>query len=159
MSGWRDLTAGLNRRYKPSYRHCAANLEYSRDKCSFQPIIFLWLSRGAVNIWSIDPLEMARRIFPYGEIRLELGDYGPQAHNSEQYSELQKSNPLTEDFIGSIRGIDGVETVKTCLFYTFGVLLLSVSFGTLMGYLLCTVFRAMSVFGKVSYHFPIFGIS
>ena len=40
------------------------------------------------------------------------------------------------------------------LFYTFGVLLLSVSFGTFMGYLLCTVFRAMSLFGKVSYHFP-----
>lgn len=38
---------------------------------------------------SIDPLAMARRSFPYGEIRLELGDYGPQAHNSEQYSELQ----------------------------------------------------------------------
>ena len=40
------------------------------------------------------------------------------------------------------------------LFYTLGVLLLSVSFGTLVGYLLCTVFSAMSVFGKVSYHFP-----
>ena len=62
---------------------------------------------------SIDPLAMARRSFPYGEIRLELGDYGPQAHDSEQYVELQTSNPLTEDFIGSIRGIDGVEAVKT----------------------------------------------
>ncbi len=62
---------------------------------------------------SIDPLAMARRSFPYGEIRLELGDYGPQAHDSEQYSELQKSNPLTEDFMELIRGIDGVEEVKT----------------------------------------------
>lgn len=40
------------------------------------------------------------------------------------------------------------------LFYTFWVLLISVSFGTLMGHLLCTVFSAMSLFGKVSYHFP-----
>ena len=62
---------------------------------------------------SIDPLAMARRSFPYGEIRLELGDYGPQAHDSEQYLELQKSNLLTEDFMESIRGIDGVEEVKT----------------------------------------------
>lgn len=40
------------------------------------------------------------------------------------------------------------------LFYTLGVLLLSISCGTLIGYLLCTVFSAMSIFGKVSYHFP-----
>ena len=37
---------------------------------------------------------------------------------------------------------------------TEGVLLLSISCGTLIGYLLCTVFSAMSIFGKVSYHFP-----
>ena len=57
-------------------------------------------------------------------------------------------------------GLSGKQLSKMLLieglFYTFGVLLLSVSFGTLMGYLLCTVFSAMSVFGKVSYHFPIF---
>ena len=46
---------------------------------------------------------MARRSFPYGEIRLELGDCGPQSHNSEQYVELQKSNLLTDDFITSIK--------------------------------------------------------
>ena len=34
------------------------------------------------------------------------------------------------------------------LFYTLGVLLLSISCGTLIGYLLCTVFSAMSIFGK-----------
>lgn len=61
---------------------------------------------------SIDPLAMARRSFPYGEIRLELGDYGPQSHDSEQYLELQKLGLLTEDFMESIRGIDGVEDVK-----------------------------------------------
>ena len=55
--------------------------------------ILLMASSAYFN--SIDPLAMARRSFPYGEIRLELGDYGPQAHNSEQYSELQKSNLLT----------------------------------------------------------------
>ena len=250
------------------------------------------LMAGSAYFNSIDPVKMARRSFPYGEIRLELGDYGPQAHNSEQYSELQKSNLLTEELRESIRDIDGVEGVKTWqgtvlvdgnipyggydtlfiplemlsemvplenlnyqfivdtddskwetvkdeiqkiippasslyvstlnewvsayrekllnyripvyvfvmfigvfgminllntlitniltrkrelgilqavglsgrqlskmlliegLFYTLGVLLLSVSFGTLVGYLLCTVFSAMSVFGKVRYHFP-----
>lgn len=61
---------------------------------------------------SIDPEEMARRSFPYGEIRLELGDYGPQSHNSEQYVELQKSNLLTDDFITSIKNIHGVQGVK-----------------------------------------------
>ncbi len=61
---------------------------------------------------SIDPLAMARRSFPYGEIRLELGDYGPQSHDSGQYLELQKLGLLTEDFMESIRGIDGVEDVK-----------------------------------------------
>ena len=71
------------------------------------------LMAGSAYFNSIDPVKMARRSFPYGEIRLELGDYGPQAHHSEQYSELQKSNLLTEDFRESIRGIDGVEGVKT----------------------------------------------
>ena len=72
--------------------------------------ILLMASSAYFN--SIDPLAMARRSFPYGEIRLELGDYGPQAHNSEQYSELQKSNLLTEDFRESILDIDGVEEIK-----------------------------------------------
>lgn len=70
------------------------------------------LMAGSAYFNSIDPLAMARRSFPYGEIRLELGDYGPQAHNSEQYSELQKSNLLTEDFRESILDIDGVEEIK-----------------------------------------------
>lgn len=72
--------------------------------------ILLMASSAYFN--SIDPLAMARRSFPYGEIRLELGDYGPQAHNSEQYSGLQKSNLLTEDFRESILDIDGVEEIK-----------------------------------------------
>ena len=71
------------------------------------------LMAGSAYFNSIDPVKMARRSFPYGEIRLELGDYGPQAHNSEQYSELQKSNLLTEELRESIRDIDGVEGVKT----------------------------------------------
>lgn len=70
------------------------------------------LMAGSAYFNSIDPLQMARRSFPYGEIRLELGDYGPQAHNSKQYAELQKSNPLTEDLRESIQNIDGVEEVK-----------------------------------------------
>ena len=55
---------------------------------------------------------MARRSFPYGEIRLELGDYGPQAHNSEQYSELQNRICLQKIFRESILDIDGVEEIK-----------------------------------------------
>lgn len=49
------------------------------------------------------------------------------------------------------------ESVWLTLFFVviqLGVLLLSISCGTLIGYLLCTVFSAMSIFGKVSYHFP-----
>ena len=41
------------------------------------------------------------------------------------------------------------------LLYTLGVFMLSISFGTLLGVLLCKVFSAMSVFGEVSYQFPI----
>lgn len=41
------------------------------------------------------------------------------------------------------------------LFYTICVLILSILFGTVLGYLLCTVFSSMSIFGRVTYHFPI----
>lgn len=41
------------------------------------------------------------------------------------------------------------------LLYTLGVFMLSISFGTLLGILVCKVFSAMSVFGEVSYHFPV----
>lgn len=34
-------------------------------------------------------------------------------------------------------------------------LILSILFGTVIGYLLCTVFSSMSIFGRVIYHFPI----
>ena len=40
------------------------------------------------------------------------------------------------------------------LLYTVGAFILSISFGTLFGVLMCRVFSAMSVFGEVSYHFP-----
>lgn len=40
------------------------------------------------------------------------------------------------------------------LLYTLGVFILSISFGTLLGILVCKVFSAMSVFGEVSYQFP-----
>lgn len=38
--------------------------------------------------------------------------------------------------------------------YTLGVFILSISFGTLLGILVCKVFSAMSVFGEVNYQFP-----
>lgn len=40
------------------------------------------------------------------------------------------------------------------LLYTLGVFMLSISFGTPLGILVCKVFSAMSVFGEVSYQFP-----
>lgn len=73
--------------------------------------ILLMASSAYFN--SIEPLNMARRSFPYGEIRLELGDYGPQSHNSVQYYGLQKDNLLTDDLIKSIQEINGVAAVKT----------------------------------------------
>ena len=40
-------------------------------------------------------------------------------------------------------------------FDTICVLILSILFGTVIGYLLCTVFSSMSIFGKIINHFPI----
>lgn len=57
-------------------------------------------------------------------------------------------------------GISGKQLSKMLLvegfLYTLGVIMLSVTLGTLTGYLMCQVFSSMSVFGKVEYHFPLF---
>ncbi len=61
---------------------------------------------------SVDPVNVAREVFPYGQIRIELGDYGSQSHNSEQFFELQKSNPLSPDLAEQIVNIEGVKDIK-----------------------------------------------
>lgn len=68
---------------------------------------------------SIDPVNVARGVFPYGKVRIELGDYGSQSHNSEQFVELQKDNPLSPDLIQQFAAIDGVKDMRV---YTGSVL-------------------------------------
>lgn len=41
------------------------------------------------------------------------------------------------------------------LIYTIGTMILSVTIGSLVGYIVCKVFSAMSVFGEVNYQFPV----
>lgn len=61
---------------------------------------------------SIDPENVARGVFPYGRVRIELGDYGSQSHNSEQFVELQRDNPLSPDLIQQLAAIDGVKDMR-----------------------------------------------
>lgn len=68
---------------------------------------------------SIDPLNMARQNFPYGEIEVELGSYGAQMYNSTQYYDVQRENMLTDEILRAIKDIDGVIGVKE---YTGAVL-------------------------------------
>ena len=63
---------------------------------------------------SISPLNMARQMFPYGEMKIELGNYGPQAYRSEDYFKLQMGNVLSEQMIQSIKNVEGVEDVLAC---------------------------------------------
>lgn len=72
--------------------------------------ILLMTSSAYFN--SIDPVEMAREVFPYGRVRIELGDYGSQSHNSEQFVELQKENPLSSDLIQQLAAIPGVKAMR-----------------------------------------------
>lgn len=120
VAGNKDMTFQHTKAlHRPLSAENLAFLNFARNKKKTALTVLslgvcgILLMAGSAYFNSIDPVKMARRSFPYGEIRLELGDYGPQAHNSEQYSKLQKSNLLTEEFRESIRGIDGVEGIKT----------------------------------------------
>ncbi len=72
--------------------------------------ILLMASSAYFN--SIDPVNVARGVFPYGKVRIELGDYGSQSHNSEQFVELQRDNPLSPDLIQQLAAIDGVKDMR-----------------------------------------------
>lgn len=61
---------------------------------------------------SIDPREMARQNFPYGEISVELGAFGPQAYQSSQYIELQENNLLSSEVVDNIKNLVGVNSLK-----------------------------------------------
>ncbi len=72
--------------------------------------ILLMTSSACFN--SIDPVKVARGVFPYGRVRIELGDYGSQSHNSEQFVELQRDNPLSSDLIQQLAAIPGVKDMR-----------------------------------------------
>lgn len=72
--------------------------------------ILLMASSAYFN--SIDPENVARTVFPYGRVRIELGDYGSQSHNSEQFVELQKDNPLSLNLLQQLEAIDGVKDMR-----------------------------------------------
>lgn len=72
--------------------------------------ILLMTSSAYFN--SIDPVEVARGVFPYGRVRIELGDYGSQSHNSEQFVELQRNNPLSSDLIQQLAAIPSVKGMR-----------------------------------------------
>ncbi len=72
--------------------------------------ILLMTSSAYFN--SIDPAEVARGVFPYGKVRIELGDYGSQSHSSEQFVELQRDNPLSSDLIQQLAAIPGVKDMR-----------------------------------------------
>lgn len=55
-------------------------------------------------------------------------------------------------FLISLSGLTGVSLMQT---EKKKVIDTSILFGTVIGYLLCTVFSSMSIFGRVIYHFPI----
>lgn len=56
-------------------------------------------------------------------------------------------------------GLNNKQLSKTLLIegliYTIGTMILSVTIGSLVGYIVCKVFSAMSVFGEVNYQFPV----
>lgn len=110
--------ATTNKLHRPLSAVRLAKLNFSREKKkAVLTIVSLGicgtlLMASSAYFNSIDPSNMARRSFPYGEIRVELGDYGPQAHNSEQFYNLQKRNLLTNHIINGVLNIDGVNAVK-----------------------------------------------
>ena len=130
-------------------------LEFDRERC-------VWEFQGAeTELWKLppDPLleAVAKMLSPEQpewsgtptELLERLSGVSIQANILTRKRELGvlQAVGLSSKQLSKMLLIEG-------LFYTLGVLLLSISCGTLIGYLLCTVFSAMSIFGKVSYHFP-----
>ena len=72
--------------------------------------ILLMASSAYFN--SIDPVNVARGVFPYGQVRIELGDYGSQSHSSEEFVALQRENPLSPNLMSQFAAIDGVKEMR-----------------------------------------------
>lgn len=109
---------GTKRLHRPLSSCRLALINFSRNKkktiltvCSLG-ICGVLLMGSSAYFNSIEPLNMARQNFPYGEIEVELGGYGAQAYNSKQYYDIQKENLLTSDLFQSIESIDGVTGIK-----------------------------------------------
>lgn len=109
---------GTKKLHRPLSACRLALINFSRNKkktiltvCSLG-ICGVLLMGSSAYFNSIEPLNMARQYFPYGEIEVELGGYGAQAYNSKQYYDVQKENLLTSELIQSIESIDGVTGIK-----------------------------------------------
>lgn len=49
---------------------------------------------------------------PNGEIKIELGTYGPQSYTSKQYFDLQKNNILNQELLKKLEDMQAVESIK-----------------------------------------------
>lgn len=72
--------------------------------------IVLMASSSYLN--SIDPYNMAKKSMPNGEIKIELGTYGPQSYTSKQYFDLQKNNILNQELLKKLEDMQAVESIK-----------------------------------------------
>lgn len=118
-AGNEEVIAKSTRRLKRSLSSSKlALINFSRNK---KKTVLTIVSLGVCGILlmtssayfnSIDPVEVARGVFPYGRVRIELGDYGSQSHNSEQFVELQRDNPLSSDLIQQLAAIPGVKDMR-----------------------------------------------
>lgn len=112
------ISTSTKKLYRPLSANRLAVLNFSRNKkktaltvCSLG-ICGILLMGSSAYFNSIDPLNMARESFPYGEIEVELGGYGAQMYNSIQYYDVQKENALTDDILQTIKDTEGVNGVK-----------------------------------------------
>ena len=118
-AGNEEVIAKSTRRLKRSLSSSKlALINFSRNK---KKTVLTIVSLGVCGILlmtssayfnSIDPVEVARGVFPYGRVRIELGDYGSQSHNSEQFVELQRDNPLSSDLIQQLAITPGVKDMR-----------------------------------------------
>ncbi len=118
-AGNEEIIAKSTRRLKRSLSSSRlALINFSRNKkktvltIASLGVCGILLMTSSAYFNSIDPVEVARGVFPYGRIRIELGDYGSQSHNSEQFVELQRDNPLSSDLIQQLAAIPGVKDMR-----------------------------------------------
>ncbi|MBR6402339.1 MAG: ABC transporter permease [Eubacterium sp.] len=110
----------VEKKHRPITEKKLAFLYFLRNKkkmiltVSSLGICGILLVGSAAYFDSISPVNMARQLFPYGELKIELGDYGPQAYKSDDYIKLQRSNCLSEEIIRNIQSVEGVKGVLEC---------------------------------------------